>query len=52
MRMLQVYILGVSIVLDVCFECFIWMLQKYIWTLHSMHVASIYFKCFIFMLQK
>ena len=36
------------------FKCFIWMLQKYIWMLHNMHVASIcfkYFRCLTRMLQ-
>jgi hypothetical protein len=30
--------LGVS---NICFKCFIWMLQKYIRMLHNMHVASV-----------
>jgi hypothetical protein len=28
------------------FKCFIWMLQKYIWMLHNMHVASVCFQVF------
>jgi hypothetical protein len=50
-RMLQVYISSVS---DVCFKCFIFLLQEYIWMLHNMHVANICikcFRCFIRMLQ-
>jgi hypothetical protein len=44
--MLQAYVSSISGVSDVCFKCFIWMLQKYIWILHNMHVASVCFKCF------
>jgi hypothetical protein len=29
--MFQTYVAGVSVVLDVCCKCFIWMLQKEIW---------------------
>jgi hypothetical protein len=47
-RMLQTY---VSVVSDVCFKCFIGILQKYIWMLHNMHVSRACFQCFIYMLQ-
>jgi hypothetical protein len=52
--MFQAYVSSVSCVSDVCFKCFILMMQKYIWMLYNMHVASICFKClrcFIRMLQ-
>jgi hypothetical protein len=37
-RAFQTYVLGVSIVLDVCFKCFIWMFQKYILVLHMLQM--------------
>jgi hypothetical protein len=37
---------SVSVILKVCFKCFIMMLQKYIWMLHNMHVSNVCSKCF------
>jgi hypothetical protein len=37
--MLQAYVLNVSVISDVCFKCFIWIL-------HNMQFQAYVFKCF------
>jgi hypothetical protein len=42
--MLQAYVSSVSVVLYICFKCFIWMLHMLLW-LHT-HDLSVCVKCF------
>ena len=54
-NMLRAYVSSVSVVSDVCFNCFMQMLQRWIMMLHMlqwlfMYVSSVYPQCFIWFL--